>query len=329
MLRFSIASILLASILGATMAPAALANYGDPLADDLGFTTGLNSMRTGTIFRRAFSVQDADVSFIINNVPLLYHAPRNRFAVAACEERFERALENARANSQHEWRSLALLLEGAAAFYRKLNRSGDSLMLLTELVDLLSTKAPGSIDLSEAQIALAQTATAEHQYAQAEQAYQDALTVAANTYGTHHTRIAEIHSYMYFLYLDMGRTDLAVKERRESLAASRADVVALQDKRAYHQNSVSWPSIIKSIDGVATTQEIADAEREADRVAQAALAKYRAGIDPTEEARREEARREEAKRKEQSNKGKKKNEKDETDAPPPLPYRTNSGLSGR
>lgn len=300
----------LALVLAQTAQPSfAYEHYQD--GDDLGFTSGIRRHRTGWLTNRAFSAQDSDAIFIVNNVPLLYRTPRNPLLVEKTEQRFELALENARAGSDHDWRSLAVLLEGVAAFYRKINRRSDSTMALGELVDLLTVRAPGSADLSAAQVALGQTLTAQHQYAAAERQFKDALALAHHLYGARNIEVAQIDSHLYFLYLDMGRADLAAKSRKDAVAASAIDVVAAEDQRVYEQTAINWPAIVRSIDGIATSQEVAQAEQDGDQQALAALRKYRAGVDPNAVVATAQP--------------KKKKDRDKSDEkPPPMPYRINS-----
>jgi tetratricopeptide (TPR) repeat protein len=276
--------------------------------DDLGFARGSRRMQTGAIFRQAFSVTDEDAIFIVNNTPLLYRRQSNRLELHWVEQRFDIALANARANAAVDWRSLATLLEGAACFYRKLNRNGDSIYVLAELVQLLKDRAPESSELCEAQIAFAKVLTAAHQYGHAESSLHDALRIAEKLSAGTSLKVAEIQSQLYFLYLDTGRADLAILSRRAALQAFPIDVVAIEDQKTHaNASSSSWRHIINSIDAVATEQEVAEAERAADREALAQLRRNEPAVQP----------------KSQPKKADKKEEKEE----PPLPYRLHGGTN--
>jgi hypothetical protein len=121
--------------------------------EDFGFNGQVSGARVGWLTQRAFSPRDEDAIFIINDVPMLYRRPKNVFITNDFDRRFGEALTRALANARSDPKSLAIILEGAACFYRKMNRAAQSLELLKELVELTRGTSPDTDDLCNAQIA--------------------------------------------------------------------------------------------------------------------------------------------------------------------------------
>lgn len=280
------------------------------LADEeLGFNSRVANARIGWLTERAFSPRDRDASLIVNGVPVYYHRPSRTIVNDRFEGEFDVALARARANAQTDPRSLSVILEGAACYYRKMNQAAQSLELLKELVFLMRSRRSESDDLCNALVACAQSAAADHQYSFAESSLLEALEIRRRLHGQDDTSVAEITEQLSSIYYDLNRLDLVARYRKQSIRCVGLQLIAEQEANATRPSWHTWPDIIDSLDTVVTTHDLADAERQADADALAALKR---GAPPPPPS-----------------KSKKDKSKDKDEEEPPQPYRVSRGGDAR
>lgn len=266
---FAVATTLIAGQSGAA------STFGpeDPLYDDLGFSSGLESHRVGSLLMRVFSWSDRDASFNFNGVNLSYHKPPCTLIPAEFEPRLTASLERARTRRTHEWHNFALLLEAAAAYYRKCNRTADSQIRLEELVELLVERAPNSDELRQTRLALSQIYRLEGRYHDCERQLHDALGIARINHANTDLAVLQVQMQLYYLHFDQNRADKAILERKNIIKSCGYDYISEAERSDSRPATATWADILRSVDSVATTHDIADVEADADKIAYDSITK--------------------------------------------------------
>lgn len=174
-------------------------------APDFPFQSSIDSLP-----QRAFSNQDLNVSFIINDIPIGYkkHSYENEWEKT--DQQLQEAIAFARAKKDTDPSTLAEILEGAAALYYRnhdLFIAGD---LIKEAIKIKKQfLGPYHKDIAVSYELLAQVARAGRDYENADKLYKDALEIKKTTFGENSIEVGSCYMNLACLYHDKGKNQQA------------------------------------------------------------------------------------------------------------------------